>query len=115
MRVTVVFLGLLLGLYPVGVVGAVASEETANVDLDDGVACTVSPALRRDRRQGDVVATEVVRFIECPGASVDGGAATSMEPNATGCVHVAGRPVYATERHTRVFRVARDGNRSARS
>lgn len=85
------------------------NDQAGKYEFDGGVVCTLSAAEDRERSFEDRVLHESVRYFDCLGASIDGGPSPEgKEPNAVGCSHAAGRPVYANERHTRRFAVLRD-------
>jgi hypothetical protein len=85
------------------------NDQVGKYEFDGGVVCTLSAAEDRERRFEDRVLNETVRYFDCLGASIDGGPSPEgKEPNAVGCSHAAGRPVFSNERHTRRFVVLRD-------
>ena len=85
-----------------------ANDEAGKFELDNGVICTLGAAVDRERYSDGRMLNETVRFIDCPGATIDGGPSAEIkEDNAAGCTHVKDRPVFSTERHTRRFIVLR--------
>ena len=85
------------------------NDQVGKYEFDGGVVCTLSAAEDRERRFDDRVLNETVRYFDCLGASIDGGPSPEgKEPNAVGCSHAAGRPIFSNERHTRRFAVLRD-------